>query len=94
MNDTWTKHYEGVVEGRRVSVKTYSGGGYRVSTTQGQENQGDVYSDESSVTIIPSSLVGAPIDIDAESIDEMRGQLVQEGFSADAAAEIVGHFPV
>ncbi|WP_180875066.1 hypothetical protein [Stenotrophomonas maltophilia] len=93
MSGTWITHHDGFVEERRVIVQTYSDGGYRVKTTQGEDDAGDVFGDDSSTLIIPPSSKGSPIDIDGETIDEVREQLTEEGFSEEAITEIVGYFP-
>ena len=93
MADTWTTHHKGTVGGRTVEVKTYSDGGYRVSTTQGEDYPGSVSGDDSSTVIIPPSAKGTPIDIDGETVDEVRNDLAAEGFTAEQIDEIVGHFP-
>ncbi len=93
MADTWTTHHKGTVGGRTVEVKTYSDGGYRVSTTQGADYPGSVSGDDSSTIIIPPSAKGTPVDIDGETLDEVRGDLAAEGFTAEQIDEIVGHFP-
>ncbi len=89
----WTTHHEGEVEGRPVIVQTHSEGGYRVKTDQGADDEGTVFGDDSTTVIIPPTAAGRPIDIDGETIDEVRDQLKQEGFGEEAIAEIVGHFP-
>lgn len=94
MFETWITHHDGLIEGRSVTVQTYSEGGYRVKTVQSVDYAGKVFGDDSSKTIISPTPKGTPIDIDGETIDEVREQLTQEGFSERAAIEIVGHFPV
>lgn len=89
----WATHFDGTVEGRTVTVQTHSDGGYRVKTTQDTDCNGTVFGDESSMAIIPPTPKGTPIEIEEETIDEVRKQLAQEGFSDSAIIEIVGHFP-
>lgn len=93
MLGVWTTHFDGIVEGRTVTVQTYSDGGYRVKTTQDTDCDGTVFGDDSSTAIIPPIPKGTSIEIDEETIDEVRKQLAQEGFSDSAIIEIVGHFP-
>lgn len=93
MIGTWTTHYDGSVEGRSVIVQTHSDGGYRVKTTQGEDYGGNVFGDESSTAIISPTPRGTRMDVDGETIDEVKEQLTQEGFSESAIIEIVGHFP-
>lgn len=93
MNDIWATHRKGIYEGREVEVKTHSEGGYRVSTTQGQDHPGSASSDEAGTIIMPPTKAGRPIDIDGGTVEEVRKQLAQEGFSKKAIAAIVKHFP-
>lgn len=93
MLGSWTTHYEGEVEGRPVNVQTHSEGGYRVKTAQGADDEGTTLVDESTIASIPPTAAGRLIDIDGETIDEVRKQLKQEGFGEEAIAEIAGHFP-
>lgn len=93
MHGTWTTHHSGSIEGRIVTLETHSDGGYRVQTTQGEDYAGAVIGDGSSTTIIPPSAKGTPIDIEGETVDELREQLALEGFSSEAIEEIVAHFP-
>jgi hypothetical protein len=93
MADTWTTHHKGTVGGRRVEVKTYSEGGYRVSTTAGETSASESYRDGSSFVggVVVSK--GFPIDIDGETLDEIRNYLAVEGFDPGQIEEIVGRFP-
>jgi hypothetical protein len=93
MTDTWTTHHTGAVGGRIVEVKTYSDGSYRVSTTQGADYPGSVSGDDSSIIIIPPSAKGNPVDIEGKTIEEVREQLLLEGFAGDQVEEILSHFP-
>ena len=94
MFGSWTTHHEGEVEGRPVTVQTHSEGGYRVKTDQGADDEGTVLVVESNIAIMPPTTAGRPIDIDGETIDEVRDQLRQEGFEEGAIVEILDHFPV
>lgn len=93
MTDEWTTHFEGTVAGRPVAVKTYVEGDYRVSTTQGADDDGSASSDKASISIMPPTSKVRKIDLDGESIDEVRAQLVIVGFSDSDAGQIVSHFP-
>ena len=90
---TWTTHHEGTVNGRTVEVKTYSDGGYRISTTQSKDDLGSVSSDGSSTLIMTPTSKGRKIDIDGETVDEVCKQLVDEDFTEEEIKEIIGHFP-
>jgi hypothetical protein len=93
MADKWTTHHSGTVAGRPVEVETYSEGGYRVRTDQGADDPGYSSRDESGGVIMPPSSKGDPIDIDGTTVDEVRDQLADEGFTAEQIEEIVRHFP-
>ena len=93
MFGSWTTHHTGEIGGRQVQIKTYSDGGYCVSTTLGKDYDGEVYGDDSSTVIMPPRSKGEPIDIDAETIDELCAELAEEGFDQASIDEIVSHFP-
>lgn len=93
MSDTWTTHHSGTVGGRPYEAKTYSEGGYRVSTTTATDYEGHVEQDDSQTLIIPPVAAGSPVDIDGETIEDVEQGLKDEGFASDEIKEIVGHFP-
>lgn len=94
MSTDWTTHFDGTVEDRPVKAESYFEGDYfRVHTTLGADYAGNVYSDESSTTIIPPVVKGAAITLEGESLESIRQQLLSEGFSAEAIDEIISHFP-
>lgn len=93
MADEWTTHHKGTVGGRPIEVKTYFEGGYRVCTDQGSDDDGGVVSTDAATAIMPPTSKGRPITIDGETSEEIREQLVGEGFDEEQIDEIVGHFP-
>ena len=93
MTDTWKSIFKGTIENRPVEIEIYDGGGYRVNTTQGADYPGTVQSDGSSTIIIPPTTQGRQISIEAETTDEIRKDLLAEGFSEAAADEIVSKLP-
>lgn len=90
MADTWKSIFNGTIENRPVEIEIYDEGGYRVHTTQGADDPGIIESDGSSTLIIPPTEQGRPITIDGETPDEIRNDLLSEGFSEAAVNEIVG----
>lgn len=90
---SWTIHFEGTVGGRPVIVQTYSEGGFRVSTEQGEDHPGNVIVDGSSTAVLPPTAKGTPVGIDGESLDEVREGLADEGFDTEQIEEIVAYFP-
>jgi hypothetical protein len=93
MADTWNPIFDGTIENRPVKIEMYDEGGYRVHTTQGEDDPGTVQSDDSSILIIPPTSKGMQITIEGEAPEDIRNDLVSEGFSAAAADDIVGKLP-
>jgi hypothetical protein len=91
--DGWTTHHEGTVGGRPVEVQSHSEGGYRVRTDQGADHDGSVITNEAGTAIMPPTSKGRPIEIEGETVDEIRVQLSHEGFDERQIEKIVGHFP-
>ncbi|MBI5919979.1 MAG: hypothetical protein HY849_11500 [Nitrosomonadales bacterium] len=94
MADTWKSIFKGIIENRPVEIEIYDEGGYRVNTTQGADDPGTVQSDGSSTIIIPPTAKGRQIAIEGETTDEIRKDLLAEGFSEAAADKIVGKLSV
>jgi len=93
MADTWKSIFNGTIENRPVEIEIYDEGGYRVHTTQGADDPGTVQSEGSSTIIIPPTEQGRQITIEGETPDEIRKDLLAEGFSEVATNEIVGKLP-
>ena len=89
MADTWKSIFKGTIEGRSVEIESYDEGGYRVHTTQGADDPGTVQSDGSSTLIIPPTEQGRQITIEGETSKEIHKDLLAEGFTNEAANEIV-----
>jgi hypothetical protein len=89
MESPWKSKYKGGVGGRPVEAEVHDEGGYRVRTTQGEDAEGEVASDAGSITIIPPTERGRVIDIEGETKEEVRDQLVEAGFSDAEADEII-----
>jgi len=90
MADTWKSIFKGTIEGRPVEIESYDEGGYRVHTTQSADDPGSVQSDGSSTLVIPPTEQGRQITIEGETPEEIRKDLLREGFSETVANEIVG----
>lgn len=90
MADRWTRVFEGTAEGRPIEIEVYDEGGYRVQTTQGDDHPGSVQVDQSSTAIITPTEEGREITIYGETVEALRKELINEGFSENAANEIVG----
>lgn len=93
MIDTWTTHHKGLIGNRPYEAKTYSEGGYRVTTLTASDFDGGSYSDDSSSVIMPPVAAGTKVDIDSETIEELRRELLIGEFDDAAVAEIISHFP-
>lgn len=89
----WTSIFVGKIEGRPVNVEAYDEGGCRVRTTQGADDPGTVKTDGSSTIIMTPTGQGTPIILEG-SLDEIRTDLISEGFSAEGANQIVEKLPV
>jgi hypothetical protein len=90
MADTWKSIFNGIIENRPVKIEVYNEGGYRVHTIQGADDPGTIESDDTSTLIIPPTEQGRKITIEGATADAIRNDLLTEGFSEEAANEIVG----
>ena len=93
MANTWKSIFKGTIENRPVEIKVYEEGGYRVCTTQGADDPGTAQSDGSSTIIISPTEQGRQIAIEGQASDEIRKDLLTEGFSEAAADQIVDKLP-
>lgn len=91
MNQDWKRTFTGSIGGRPVETEVYVDGGYRVRTTQGADSPGTVDGEPGSLTVIPPTEKGTTVEIDGDTLDEVRDQLIEEGFTEAEAIEIVGH---
>jgi hypothetical protein len=95
MAETWTLIFDGIIENRPVKIESYDEGvAYRVHTTLGADYPGTVKCDGSSTLIMSPVAKGEPITIEGETREEIRNDLVEEGFSNEAASAIVDKLPV
>ena len=93
MSDTWKTVFEAEIDGRNVKGEVFSEGGYKVSTTQKSDFEGQVSNDDAGTTIISPSAAGEPIEIDCETLDELAEDLVEHGeFSSEEAKDIIEKF--
>lgn len=86
----WESIFTGTIENRHVQILRYDDGGYKVCTTQGADDPGVVKSDDTSTMIIPPTEKGRKITIEGETAEEIKKDLLIEGFSEMASNEIVG----
>lgn len=93
MADSWEEIFEKEVDGRPVKGEVYDEGGYRVTTTQKSDYEGDVSGDESSTVIISPSAAGTKIKLEGETLEELEKELVEHGeFSDEEAKSIASMF--
>jgi hypothetical protein len=93
MADSWTKVFDDTVDERPVTGEVYDEGGYKVRITQKSDYEGNVSKDESGTIIMPPSEGGSVIEIEANSLDELEQDLVNDGeFTAEQARNIAENF--
>ena len=92
MADCWNHVFEDTVGDRPVKGEIYDEGGYKITTTQQKDFPGSVSNDEANTIIIPPTAAGTPIEIEAETLEDLEKDLVTEGFSKDEAKAIVDKF--
>ncbi len=93
MADLWTNVFTDSADGRLVTGETYDEGGYKITTTQKTDNNGEASRNDYGTTIIAPSEAGRPIEIDADSLIELEQKLVSEGeFSKNDAKKIANKF--
>lgn len=89
MADTWSNIYKGELEGREIEIDIYDEGGYRVKTTQKENDPGDVVVDEESTTIMPPTESGIEIHIEGESKEDLIKEMTNAGFTEAGARGVV-----
>ena len=95
MASSWKQVFEVEVDGRPVKGEVYIEGGYRIKTTQKSDYDGEGFGDESSKVFMPPSAAGTPIEIEAETPEELKNDLISDGeFSNDDAEAIVAKFSI
>ena len=93
MVSSWKKVFEFEVDGRLVKGEVYIEGDYKISTTQKSDYEGEVFGDESSKVLMSPSAAGTPIEIEAETLEELKENLITDGeFSNEDAEAIVAKF--
>lgn len=93
MADSWSKVFKEAIGNREVIGTRYDECGYKVITTQKNDDDGSVAGDQKSTVIIPPSSAGTKIEIDAKTLQELEADLVEEGeFTKEEAEEIVSKF--
>jgi len=103
--DEWNTVFEGEVEGRLVTVKVYQctaegdceddgGPAVRVTTTSVDDYPGILEEGDGDTLLIEREEAGRLITLEPYSLKDLEGELIEVGFSPEAAATIVSKVPV
>lgn len=93
MADSWTTIFDETYSSRSVTGEIYSDGCYKITTTQKTDLDGTVSGDRSSTVIVPPTAAGSAMEITADTLDELKAELVSYGeFSIEEANNIVERF--
>ncbi|MBQ0820553.1 hypothetical protein KBI52_10095 [Microvirga sp. HBU67558] len=99
----WATVYEDEVEGRLVAVKLYQsdqvadedeGLAIRVMTSSAEEYPSVLKEEWSGDTLVIEEEARRPITLEPYSLDDLEGELMEVGFSPEAAALIASEIPV
>jgi hypothetical protein len=85
----WSTVYAGEIERRPVKLEVIAAGAIEVTTTAIEDFQGTVTKTAGVTLVSPPVPAGAPVEIEEEDPFEMEKELREEGFSENAAREIV-----
>lgn len=99
MANAWKTVFKGFIAGREVDCQIYSEGGYKVVTTQTDDDPGSLqHDDDQSTRVHSQTMINSPtaagtvIAPEGETLEELRKDLVANGFSETAADEIVAKY--
>lgn len=101
----WNTVFEGEVEGRLVTVKVYQstdeadreddgGPAVRVTTTSVDDYPGILEEEDGDTLLVEREEAGRLITLEPYSLKDLEGELMEVGFSPEAAATIVSKVPV
>ena len=101
----WTTVYEDEIEGRLVTVKVYQsdevvaedqneGPAVRITTTSVDEYPGVLEEVDGDDLLIEREETRRLITLEPYSLDDLEGELMEVGFSPEAAAQIASKVPV
>ena len=102
----WATVYEDEIEGRLVTIKVYrsdqaadedrdDGPAIRVTTTSAEEHPSAPEEDKDADTLlVEREVTKRPITLEPYSIEDLEGELMEVGFSPEAAAQIASKVPV
>ena len=101
----WATVYEDEIEGRLVTLKVYhsdqaadddgdDGPAIRVTTTSVEDYSSALDEDKDADTLLVEREVTArPITLEPYSLEDLEGELMEVGFSPEAAAQIASKVP-
>ncbi|MCF7993666.1 MAG: hypothetical protein K9L88_02365 [Chromatiaceae bacterium] len=93
MPDSWKIVFEENLNGRPVKGEIYDEGGYRVTTTQKSDHEGNVYSDGTSTIISLPTSAGNKNTIDAQNLNDLEKGLIDYcELSREEAIAIIAMF--
>lgn len=101
----WNTVFEGEVEGRLVTVKVYQstdegdreddgGPAVRVTTTSVDDYPGILEEEDGDTLLVEREEAGRLVTLEPYSLNDLEGELMEVGFSPEAAATIVRKVPV
>ncbi|WP_201835778.1 hypothetical protein [Microvirga zambiensis] len=103
----WATVYEDEIEGQLVTLKVYrsdqeaddddgdDGPAIRVTTTSAEEYPSALEADKDADTLLlERELTKRPITLEPYSLEDLEGELMEVGFSPEAAAQIASKVPV
>jgi len=90
MTPHWTTIYDGSLGDRPIKLMKYSEGGLKVLTTQPCDEPGLVESDSGSTLIFPPTEAGREIEVEGETLEKLKSNLIQQGdFSEEEAQQVM-----
>ena len=99
----WNTVFEDEVEGRLVAVKVYRSDdpaddgeapAVRVTTTSVDDYPGVLEKEDGDTLLIEREDAGRLITLEPDSLDDLEGELMEVGFSPEAAALVASKVPV
>jgi hypothetical protein len=88
----WKIIFETEINGRPVKGEVYEEGGFKITTTQKEDFDGSVSGDDGSPVITSPISAGQPIEFNAETLDELKKDLITDSFTDEEATEIIDKF--
>ncbi len=89
----WTRIFTDTIDNRPVEGMEFSEGGLRVKTTQKDDFDGEAeWVDNSNFIAVPPMPAGTIIEIEADTKEELKRELINSDFSPEQAQEICDKF--